>query len=121
MNFTPLSRLIMKRRGMRTDRWAGHAAEIQRTQLRWLLFRGATTEFGRSHGFEEILKHPDPESVYAARVGMADYEEFRPLVMRMVEGEKDILWPGECRNFAQSSGTSGGRSKFSPSRQTPCA
>lgn len=34
--------------------------------------------------------------------------------MRMIEGEKDVLWPGRCMNYAQSSGTSGGRSKFIP-------
>ena len=34
--------------------------------------------------------------------------------MRMIAGERDILWPGRVTNFAQSSGTSDGRSKFIP-------
>ncbi|MDE6028636.1 MAG: GH3 auxin-responsive promoter family protein, partial [Muribaculaceae bacterium] len=34
--------------------------------------------------------------------------------MRMIEGERDVLWRGRCKNFAQSSGTSGGRSKYVP-------
>jgi hypothetical protein len=34
--------------------------------------------------------------------------------MRMVSGESDILWRGKCLNYAQSSGTSGGRSKYIP-------
>lgn len=34
--------------------------------------------------------------------------------MRMIAGEKDILWPGVTRWYAQSSGTSDGRSKFIP-------
>ncbi len=58
--------------------------------------------------------------------GVADYEHFRaaaptvlyeyirPDVMRMVGGERDVLWPGATRNFAQSSGTSGGKSKYIP-------
>jgi hypothetical protein len=32
----------------------------------------------------------------------------------MIEGEKDVLWPGTTRNFAQSSGTSDGKSKYIP-------
>lgn len=34
--------------------------------------------------------------------------------MRMVAGERDVLWPGVCRRYAQSSGTSGGKSKYIP-------
>ncbi len=34
--------------------------------------------------------------------------------MRMIAGEKDVLWPGLTRNFAQSSGTSDGKSKYIP-------
>lgn len=32
----------------------------------------------------------------------------------MVNGERDVLWPGRCRRFAQSSGTSDGKSKYIP-------
>lgn len=32
----------------------------------------------------------------------------------MIEGERDVLWPGVTRNFAQSSGTSDGKSKYIP-------
>lgn len=114
MNYTPIARLIMKRRGKRPDNWIHHGDAIQLNQLRWLLFRGTATEFGRAHDFEDILKSPDPRRTFAERVPLADYDEYRPMVMRMTEGESDILWPGKCSNFAQSSGTSGGRSKYIP-------
>ena len=32
----------------------------------------------------------------------------------MINGERDILWPGRIRNYAQSSGTSDGKSKYIP-------
>ena len=32
----------------------------------------------------------------------------------MIAGEKNILWPGTTRRFAQSSGTSDGKSKYIP-------
>ena len=34
--------------------------------------------------------------------------------MQMVEGNSDVLWHGVTRNFAQSSGTSDGKSKYVP-------
>ncbi|MDE7510468.1 MAG: GH3 auxin-responsive promoter family protein [Muribaculaceae bacterium] len=114
MNFTPIARLIMKRRGLRPEGWHGHTADVQLSQLRWLLFRGASTEYGCRYGFEEILKESDIAEAFAERVPMVGYEDIRRLVMRMTDGEPDILWPGRCLRFAQSSGTSGGRSKFIP-------
>lgn len=114
MNYTPAARLIFRRRGLRTDFWKGHSSEIQDAQLRWLLFRGASTEYGKAHSFEQILRSANPAAGFARTVPMVDYERLRPLVMRMTDGETDILWPGHCHNFAQSSGTSGGRSKYIP-------
>lgn len=104
----------MRRRGERVDSWKYDSTEIQMRQLRWLLFRGATTLYGIEHGFEDILKIRDPRKAFRETVNAGGYEDFRSYVMRMVNGGKDILWPGICRNFAQSSGTSGGRSKYIP-------
>ncbi len=42
------------------------------------------------------------------------YEDIRDDIMRMVAGGRDILWPGICRRYAQSSGTSDGKSKYIP-------
>lgn len=114
MNYTPAARIIFRNRGRRTDRWHDQSTDIQLSQLRWLLFRGAAAEYGRTHMFEEVLRSSDPVKAYAATVPLVQYEDLRPLVMRMTDGEADVLWPGHCHNFAQSSGTSGGRSKYIP-------
>ena len=114
MNFTPIGRLLLRSRGRRVDRWRGRGAEIQESQLRRLLKRAKDTDFGRAHDFEGILRSADIRKAYAEHVPAASYEDFRQDVMRMADGEADVLWPGVCRNFAQSSGTSGGRSKFIP-------
>lgn len=42
------------------------------------------------------------------------YEDIRARVMAMVDGERDVLCPGRVDRYAQSSGTSGGKSKFIP-------
>lgn len=82
----------------------------QRATLRKLLHSGASTRWGREKG----LSMGDSYEVFASRVQPAGYEEFRPYVELMIGGEPDILWPGLCRRFAQSSGTSGGKSKYIP-------
>ncbi len=56
----------------------------------------------------------NPYAGFCQRVPMCEYEQLRADVMRMIRGEKDVLWRGRCRNFAQSSGTSGGKSKYIP-------
>lgn len=114
MNFTPIARPMFVRRSRATDRYAGHGRELQLKQLRGLLKCARNTEIGRKYDFSGILDSDDLYAAYAAKVPTCAYEEIRADVMRMIDGERDILWPGRCRNYAQSSGTSGGRSKFIP-------
>lgn len=75
-----------------------------------LLSKAAPTLVGSRYGFAGIRSYTD----FARKVPLSRYEDIRPLVMRMIAGESSILWPGRVRNFAQSSGTSDGRSKFIP-------
>lgn len=87
-----------------------HVEETQRRILQHLLHRARNTEVGRLYHFESISTPAE----YAGRLPIIDFEAIRPQVMRMIAGEADILWPGRCRRFAQSSGTSGGKSKYIP-------
>lgn len=114
MDFTPIARHIFASRARRTERWAEETETIQREQLNWLLKRAADTEIGRKYGFKDILGSSDSAASYRQAIPTVAYDDIRPYAMRMVEGERDILWPGICRRFAQSSGTSGGKSKFVP-------
>ncbi len=114
MDLTPIARHIFASRARRTEKWSGNVEPIQRQQLTWLLSRAADTEIGKKYGFRDILNSPDPVAEYRKRVPQVTYDDIRPYAMRMVEGEKDVLWPGKCTRFAQSSGTSGGKSKFVP-------
>lgn len=86
------------------------ARQAQLGVLRHLLRKAARTEIGRSKGFGSMAGYND----FAAGVAPAAYPEYRQMVERMVQGERDVLWPGVCRRFAQSSGTSDGKSKFIP-------
>ncbi|MDE6577159.1 MAG: GH3 auxin-responsive promoter family protein, partial [Muribaculaceae bacterium] len=113
-DFTPLVRKRFVRLADRTDRWNISGEEIQRGVLKSLLERGGQTEYGRRYDFQDIARSSNPYERFSSTVTQVGYEELRPLVMRMIRGERDVLWRGRCRDFAQSSGTSGGKSKFIP-------
>jgi hypothetical protein len=51
---------------------------------------------------------------FAARVPLQTYEEIKPYVERMRHGERDVLWHGQVRWYAKSSGTTNDKSKFIP-------
>lgn len=114
INLTPLLRPHFVKISRRTDAWKGHTDDIQQNMLRRLLYRARNTEYGKKYGFAEILKAPDIYKAYSEAVPLVKYEDIRPYVMRMIGGEKNVLWPGKCRDYAQSSGTSGGKSKYIP-------
>lgn len=92
-----------RERAMRSERTQGQ-------QLAWLLKSARNTLVGEKYGFRNI----DSYEKFRQSVPLVEYADIRPLVMRMVNGERDILWRGVTRNFAQSSGTSDGKSKYVP-------
>ncbi len=112
LNPTPLLRPWFARRVRASHGWhtAEGARQTQLDVLSHLLRKGAHTEYGRSHKFSAMAGYAD----FADSVMPAAYPEYRHMVERMVHGEPDVLWPGVCRRFAQSSGTSDGKSKFIP-------
>lgn len=112
IDFTPLVRPWFRRITRRAESWHGHTREVQTALLAGILARGARTRWGAAHGLDGSDTSYDAlRRAFPAPVG---YAELRPWVMRMVEGEPDVLWPGVTRHFAQSSGTSDGKSKYIP-------
>lgn len=117
MNLTPAAKLIFKGKVRDVASWKGNEEIFQRNLLKRMLHEASATDFGRTNGFKDLASLATPELTaeeFGQQVPLREYEEFRPYVMRMIEGEKNILWPGQCHNFAQSSGTTGGRSKYIP-------
>lgn len=114
IDFTPIARMLFVRKARQARSWQGREEEVQRKVLLSLLRRAASTEVGRRHGFADVAASASPESAYAGALPAQEYESFRADVMRMVAGERDVLWPGRCDRYAQSSGTTGGRSKYVP-------
>jgi hypothetical protein len=85
-------------------------AETQEKSFNSLLARAASTEWGKMHNYASIKSVKE----YQSRVPVQTYEDIIPWVERLGKGEKDLLWPGEIKWFAKSSGTTSAKSKFIP-------
>ena len=110
INFTPFVRSRFIDRLQQHARYIDHADAVQQGELVRLVEKAALTRIGRKYDFSTIRTYKQ----FASTLPLYSYEDLRPQIMRMVNGSKDELWPGRCYNFAQSSGTTGGRSKYIP-------
>lgn len=110
MNFTPLLRPYFARRVSASMRYATHGELIQRNELSFMVSAAKSTLWGEEHAFSAIKRYED----FAKHVPLCRYEDLRQYVERMICGDKDILWRGYVTHFAQSSGTSDGKSKYIP-------
>lgn len=80
-----------------------------------LIDKAKKTNFGKSHGFAEILEAENIISAYQKNVPMVEYEKFyQTWLHRSIDGVKDNTWPGQIKHFALSSGTTGSPSKRIP-------
>ena len=120
INYTPLVRPWFTAQARQMDAASRDIARAQTAQLRFLLTRGAATKWGAARGLDSptaVKSIPDGQLTALLRrvqPTLQTYPDIRADVMRMVEGEDSVLWPGVIRRFAQSSGTSDGKSKYLP-------
>jgi GH3 auxin-responsive promoter len=74
-----------------------------------LIKDAANTVFGKEHNFQAIQSYQD----FRTNVPLRDYEQFKPYINRIKEGEQNILWKGKPIYFAKTSGTTSG-AKYIP-------
>ena len=87
-----------------------HAREIQEELLFDLIGSARNCEWGKNYDYESIASVKD----FQLRVPISTYEQIEPYISQMIEGKKNVLWPGEIKWFAKSSGTTNAKSKFIP-------
>ncbi len=92
-----------------TRKWAKDPVGSQERILQMLLSRASDTTFGLDHGFRDISNHQD----FRSAVPVRDYEALKPYVKKILEGKRDVLWPGMPAYFAKTSGTTSG-TKYIP-------
>jgi hypothetical protein len=101
---------LMKKRVHQIELFIRYPHEVQLEWFRRLINHGKPTEWGRNYEYRSIRT---PEQ-FAERVPISTYEDLKPLIDRLRNGEQNILWPEEIKWFAKSSGTTTSKSKYIP-------
>lgn len=101
----PFANLIYNRikKGMET------AVSDQEALLKYLVKAAKNTEFGKDHDFSAINNYED----FKAKVPVRDYEEIKPYIEKIKQGQQNVLWKGKPIYFAKTSGTTSG-TKYIP-------
>lgn len=86
------------------NKWKRNGVVAQDSVLKKLVDRAKQTAFGIDHSFSSIKSYRD----FKKQVPIRDYEDLRPYIDRMVNGEENVLWPAKPMYFAKTSGTTSG-------------
>ncbi len=82
----------------------------QREVLQHLVTSAQYTEFGKKYGFSRLFNL----KAFKKTVPIHEYDDLKPYIERMMNGEENILWNDAIYWFAKSSGTTSDKSKFIP-------
>ena len=98
----------------KNSKWKKNAVKIQQKLMLELIEEAKKTKFGREHNFSEIRNY----SNFKTQIPIRDYEGLKGYVKLIIEGEKDILWPGKPLYFCKTSGTTSGEKYIPISKQS---
>lgn len=94
----------------RIENWINNPVEIQYEVFNDLVTSAQYTEIGRRYGFEHIYTIKD----FKEAVPIHEYEDLKPYIERIMQGEQNLIWNTPITWFAKSSGTTSDKSKFIP-------
>ena len=97
-------------RTWRIQNWINHPVAAQREVLQDLVTAAQYTVFGKKYNFARLFTLKD----FKKNVPIHEYDDIKPYIMRMMDGEENVLWNTPVTWFAKSSGTSSDKSKFIP-------
>ncbi|MGD0712148.1 MAG: GH3 auxin-responsive promoter family protein [Bacteroidales bacterium] len=101
---------LMKKRIHQIDLFLKYPYDVQNEWLKKLISLSKDTEWGRDYDYKSITS---PEE-FRQRVPVSDYETLKPYIIRLRQGEQNLLWFSDIKWFAKSSGTTNDKSKFIP-------
>ena len=110
MNTTKFVNCFLSSRRKNIFKYKSQAEELQGKVLRNLVRQALHTEWGQKHGFNQVKDYDS----FAKTSPVNTYEELKGYIDRMRHGEKDVLWKGQVKWYAKSSGTTNDKSKFIP-------
>lgn len=92
------------------EHWIDNPIDTQREVLQDLVTHGQYTEFGRKYSLNKIFNIKD----FKKAIPIHTYEDIKPYITRLMNGEQNLLWNTPVYWFAKSSGTTNDKSKFIP-------
>jgi hypothetical protein len=107
---SPAISSLARMRLWRIDGWKNNPVDAQREVLQDLVTAGQYTEFGRKYSFNRLFNL----KTFKQTVPIHEYEDIKPYIHRVMEGEQNVLWNTPVYWFAKSSGTTSDKSKFIP-------
>ena len=110
MPFNSIFGWIIKKRIHQIELFKKYPIEVQDELFHKMISTAAFTEFGIQYNFAELKTYED----FKSAVPLHHYEDLKPTIDRIIEGEQNLLWPTETKWFAKSSGTTSSVSKLIP-------
>lgn len=107
---SPIIGWYFKQRGKELKDNIDQAIQRQDELFLDLMHQLSRTEYGRKYGIEKGAIYAQ----FTEKVPLATFEDFIPYIERTKRGEQQLLWPGDIKWFAKSSGTTSNVSKFIP-------
>lgn len=107
---SPAISSLARMRLWRIEAWKNNPLDAQREVLQDIVTSAQYTEYGRKYDFSNLFNVRD----FKNAVPIAEYEDLKPYIERMLKGEQNLLWNTPVYWFAKSSGTTSERSKFIP-------
>ncbi len=92
------------------EQWIDNPIAVQREILQHLVTSTQYTEFGRKYEFSRLFSIREFKKV----VPIHEYDDLKPYIYRIMNGEENVLWNTPVKWFAKSSGTTSDKSKFIP-------
>jgi hypothetical protein len=108
--FSPAISRLARLRLWQIDEWVNNPVAAQREVLQELVTSAQYTQFGRQFGFNQLFN----VRAFKQTVPVHEYEDLKPYIERMMQGEDNVLWNTPIKWFAKSSGTTSDKSKFIP-------
>jgi hypothetical protein len=101
---------ILKKRIHQIELFIKYPHEVQEELLNNLIKTAENTAIGKKYDFASIKSY----NTFAGRIPVSTYEDLEPLIEQARRGEQNVIWPGQIKWFAKSSGTTNAKSKFIP-------
>ncbi|MBN2350919.1 MAG: GH3 auxin-responsive promoter family protein [Bacteroidales bacterium] len=107
---TSIINWINYKRVYQIDLFRKYPFNVQQETLFKLINKATDTLWGEKYDFKSINNIKE----FQERIPLQTYDEIKPYIERTRQGEQNVLWPGDIKWFAKSSGTTSDKSKFLP-------